>query len=63
MKNINEIAKEVTDVRYGEPGKVIFTFKGQDYIIKEPHDVMLVGYLEHASLWFVDRYYCLLPID
>ena len=63
MKSTKEIAKDVTSVRYGEPGKIIFTYRGQDYIIKEPHDVMLVGYLEHAALWFVDRYCYLLPTD
>jgi hypothetical protein len=63
MKNIKEIAKDVTNVRYGEIGQIIFTFKGTDYIIKEPSGVILVGYLDLAAEWFVDRYWYLLPID
>jgi len=34
---------QITNVRYGELGKILFDFAGETIAIKEPIDVILVG--------------------
>ena len=56
-----ELAATITDIRYGKPGKIEFKCAGQDCTIKEPSDVLLVGYDDKlAALWIAKNYNFLL---
>ena len=53
--------KEITNIRYGEPGKILFDFSGETHTIKEPIDVILVGTdIKLAAKWIWDKYSWLL---
>jgi len=47
----------ITNIRYGELGKVLFDYNGITIAIKEPEDVILVGpYGDAAERWIQERY-------
>ena len=51
------IADEIQAIRYAEPGKIAFTFRGKVIKIKEPQDILLVGFNpEVARRWLSYRY-------
>ncbi len=39
-ESLGEMRDEVSDVRYGKPGEILFEFKGKTYSAPEPTDVM-----------------------
>lgn len=45
----------ITNIRYGEPGKIMFDYKGQTVTIAEPTDVLLVGW-PGADNWIRENY-------
>ena len=52
--------KPITNIRYAdEIGKVAFDYNGETVFIKEPHDVLLVGW-DGADLWIKRHYWFLL---
>lgn len=53
---INDLASEISDIRYGQLGTILFTFNGKTVSIAEPIDVLLVGYDVPASKWIVANY-------
>ncbi len=47
---------KVTNVRYGEPGKILFDIDGVIHETQEPIDVLPVGYsVEAANKWALKR--------
>lgn len=56
FRNINELADEITNIRYSdEIGKIAFDVGGQMYLIKET-EVVLVGAGRPAQLWIATHY-------
>ena len=52
-----ELNHGISNIRYGELGKIVFDYKGVEITIKEPDDVMLVDSpLPEASRWIWDKY-------
>ena len=46
LESSEELRKEISDVRYGTPGIILFDFRGKTYTTKEPMDLCVVGYTE-----------------
>jgi hypothetical protein len=46
-----ELRQQVSDVRYGKLGEILFEFQGKTYKAKEPTDVMPVGQGEASQSW------------
>ena len=46
-----ELKKEISPVRYGDKGKLLFEFKGTTYQVDEPSDVMPVGDSDQSKSW------------
>lgn len=44
-----------TNIRYGEPGKILFEVNGVTCSIKEPSDVVIVGW-PNAAAWLRKHY-------
>ena len=53
------LASEIKNIRYDVPGKIAFDFRGRKILIREPHDVLLVGFSQ-APLWIAKNYSILL---
>jgi len=51
FQSTSELRQEIEDVRYGDPGTILFTFRGDTYAAKEPTDVMPVGHGEASKSW------------
>ena len=51
-----EIAVHIANVRYGVPGKILFDYRGNTIAIREPADVLLVGYDEPAKHWLARNF-------
>lgn len=66
--SFSEMAKvgpRIGNIRYAQDDKIAFTFNGQDFLIKEPRDVILVGAdKDIARKWIAKRYgYLLEPFS
>jgi len=46
-----ELRKEISNVRYGKPGTILFDFRGDTYTTPEPSDIMPVGSGEKSRSW------------
>lgn len=50
------LMNEISNIRYGELGRILFDFSGKTIAIQEPIDVLLVGLDKKASRWIVKKY-------
>jgi hypothetical protein len=56
-QEIFQTGNKISNIRYAQDGKIAFTFNGQDFLIKEPSDVILVGTDQNlARKWIAKRY-------
>lgn len=55
MLTYSDIANDISNIRYGEVGKIFFDFRGITLTIKEPSNLLLVGY-DGASLYLAECY-------
>ena len=39
-ESLSILRNQVSNIRYGEPGKILFEFQNKTYCVKEPNDVM-----------------------
>ncbi len=44
QKSCENLRKQTSNIRYGKPGFILFEFKNITYQVKEPRDIMPVGY-------------------
>ena len=51
VESCNELRQEITNIRYGEPGTILFEFQGRAYSVPEPMDVMPVGDGQAHKSW------------
>lgn len=47
----------ITNIRYGELGKILFDYNGRTIAIKEPADVLLVGFNDQAAATWIRTNY------
>lgn len=59
---IQEIADNITNVRYFDADLIAFDYCGEVIKIKAPHDVMLVG-ANGAAMWLAKHYGVLLALS
>jgi hypothetical protein len=45
----------ITNIRYGALGKILFDLNGKTIVIKEPKDVLLVGW-PNADKWLLKHF-------
>jgi len=51
------LADEIVNIRYGDPGRILFDFRCVEVVICEPMDMLLVGFDPIlAARWIADRY-------
>ena len=50
-QSCDNLRQQISNVRYGKLGEILFEFKGETYRAKEPNDVMPVGYGEASKSW------------
>ena len=54
---IPKVGNEISNIRYAQDGKIAFNFNRQEFLIKEPSDVILVGVEGNmARKWIAKRY-------
>jgi len=52
-----KVGPKIDNIRYAQDGKIAFTFNGQEFLIKEPQDVILVGTNKDlARKWIAKSY-------
>ena len=57
MTHTGEPSLPITNIRYAADGKIAFTYKGREFLIKEPEDVILVNTnAKAANQWIIHRY-------
>ncbi len=56
-----EIADGISNIHYADENKVGWTYNGNEFFIRDPQDVMIVGW-DGAALWLAKNYGFLMTI-
>jgi hypothetical protein len=57
FQEMAKVGPKIDNIRYAQDGKIAFTFNGQEFLIKEPQDVLLVGSdKDMARKWIAKSY-------
>jgi len=54
-KTMKKTSKEITNIRYGKIGEILFDFRRKTYSLREPEDVILVGSPNILAQRFIAR--------